>query len=877
MRAFLIALASFAAGAAQAGLPYTTNQYDEDIPTQESVLGFASGQEIVSPAETLTYFNALRDAAPNRMRIVEYAQSWEGRPLVYGVLASEENMARLDEIHQGLDMLADGSEVKGRRVQMVRELPAVVWLGHSVHGNEIGPMDSALGLAYHLLAAEDDPRVDAIFENTIVIIDPAQNPDGRALFVSNFERARGLEIQGARYAAERNEPWPGGRANHALFDLNRDWFTLSQPETRGKVKAVQRWNPVVVVDAHEMGSDQTYFFPPAAPPFNPQLTQSSREGQFIIGEQIGAAVGKEGIAYLTRETFDNLYPGYGDMWPALRGAVAMTFEQASARGLIYDRPNGETLTYEETVRSQFLATLTTAYTVASNKERFLRAYAEDRASAVKENQSVADRFTVIDLAVRTSQAEALAKKLTDQGIAVQRLDAGTTVCGIDYEAGALVVDRAQPSGRLARTLLDRNTPMADDFIQAQEDRRARGLGHELYDVTAWSMPLMDGVSFGTCQRVPAGALEAWSQPKPTGELAEAAFGYALPWTDTGQARLLVAALRDGLRGATTDEAFTQGTTVFPRGTVVFSVGRNGDDLQERLSALLAEHGGELIPMQTSWVDEGPHFGSSSFQDVTMPKVAMAWGMGTSYLSTGSSRYVLERRLGIPVTPIRVQHMGVADLTRYDVLLVPETQRQMPQILGGGGAAAIKEFAEEGGVVIGIGSALGAFGPDDLDLLSLQTEERLSEKEAIDRGSESKVPGTELWSEEDYRDAIRSGSERPDRVPGVLLNADANPDHFLSAGYQEAVALFRGSTIYAPLQEDQGTNVFTYKGPDEVLASGYLWDDVRKQVGRKPFVVARNVGDGMVIGFAQDPTTRAYLGGLDLLIANAVVLAPAYTD
>lgn len=877
MRVLFSCLLGAVSAAAHASLPYTDANYDADVPTVEEVLGHASGAEISSPEEVIAFMEALAAAEPERMKLFEYARTWEGRPLVYGVIASEENMARLDEIKEGLATLSDGGPVTARRARMVRDLPAVVWLGYGVHGNEITSSDAALGLAYHLLASEDDEQVEAILENTIVLIDPMQNPDGRARFVANFEQSRGLEISGDRFAAERDEPWPGGRSNHYLFDMNRDWFTLSQPETQGKIDVFLEWNPVVVVDAHEMGSDSTYFFPPAARPFNPQLSENSREGQGIIGREIAAAFDETGVPYFTRETFDNLYPGFGDMWPALRGAVAMTFEQASPRGLIHDREVGEPLTYEEGVRNHFLSTLTTAYALAENKERFLRAYAEDRATAVSMNQGAEDRYTLIDLASRPSQGESLAAKLTAQGIDVQRLAPRASVCGTQYADGAIVVDRAQPNGRLARTLLDRNTPMADDFVAEQEGRRARGLGHELYDVTAWSLPLMEGLAFGTCQRVPSAQLSAWEPLGAPEALAEAAFGYALPWDDAGQAKLLVAALREGLRGFTTDVAFTQGDNTLPRGSVVFTEAMNGDDLQERLNALLQEHGGTLVPMATSWVDEGPNFGSGHFSEVSMPKVALAWGNGASSLSAGSLRYVLERRLGVPVTPIRLQSMSRADLGRYDVLIVPELWGSLTGTLGGRGTAAVKEFAEEGGVLIGVGSALGSFGEGGLELLSLQSEQRVSDGESNGRSEGSSVPGTELWSEEDYQKAISSGAGRPDRVPGVLLNTDANPDHFLSAGYDNAVALFRGSTIYAPLMTNQGTNVFTYKGPDEVLASGYLWEDVRTQIARKPYLVARSTGSGMVVGFTQDPTTRAYLGGLDLMLANAVVLAPAYTD
>jgi hypothetical protein len=879
MRALACFLALFSASAL-AQPDFIETRYDQDVPTLQEVIGHAPGQEITAPDEALGYMRALQRSQPDRMRIFEYATSWEGRPLVYAVIGRPDRIRELDSIQQGLERLADGRSVTGRdRTRMIERLPAVTWLSYGVHGNEITSTDAGLAVAYHLLAAEGDADVEAIFENSLVIIDPMQNPDGRARFMSTFTAARGLEPQGADAAAERDEPWPSGRYNHALFDLNRDWFTLSQPETRGKVKAIDAWNPVVVVDAHEMGSGSTYFFPPAARPFNPQLTENTREGQEIIGRANAEVFDERGVSYFTRETYDNFYPGYGDMWPALRGAVAMTYEQASPRGLRFDREDGSVLTYREGVRNHFLTTLTTAVTVARNKERFLSAYVEDRTTAIEEMSAAEDRYLVIDLAERPGQARALASRLSAQGIDVAEIREGQSVCGTDYAEGAIVIDKAQPEGRLIDTLLDENTPLAEDFIEDQEARRTDGLRHELYDVTAWSLPLMSGLESQSCGDVGNVRLRDFSADEGDApNLPEAAFGYAVPWDDSAQAQLVIAALREGLEAQVTEEGFSQDDRTFPRGTVVFTQSANEDHLAERLAVLAGETGGRVLPMASSWVDEGPNLGSSSFRALDLPRVAMLWGEGTSPTSAGSTRYVIERRLGLPVTPIRVLSLSYADLSGFDVIVMPETGSTAARVLGASGQRAIQEFAEEGGVVVGFGSALRLISGEK-GLLPLQRERRVRQdgERRPAQPSGSVVEGSELWSEEDYQNAVGDTGSMPDRVPGVLLTAEPDPNHILSAGYDDATVLFRGNTIYAPLPASEGTNVFRYADADSVLASGYLWDEVRTQIARKPFLVAKDVGEGMAVGFAQDPTTRGYLNGLDLMLANSLVLAPAFAD
>src|SRR5207249_1361614 len=163
-------------------------------------------------------------------------------------------------------------------------LPAVVWLSYGVHGNEISSPDAALLTAYHLLAARNDKMVDDILGKVLVLIDPAQNPDGRDRFVNYFEQARGLEPDASPLAAEHLEPWPGGRTNHYLFDLNRDWIALTQPEIAGQVKVLREWFPLVYVDLHEMGGDSTYFFSPESDPYNPNLTTDQRESLKLFGQ-----------------------------------------------------------------------------------------------------------------------------------------------------------------------------------------------------------------------------------------------------------------------------------------------------------------------------------------------------------------------------------------------------------------------------------------------------------------------------------------------------------------------------------------------------------------------------------------------------------------
>ncbi|MEM8723945.1 MAG: M14 family metallopeptidase [Pseudomonadota bacterium] len=846
---------------------FLDGQFDPDIPTLEATVGHAPGTRITSPDEALTYLRALVESAPDRARMIEYARSWENRPLNYMILTAPENMARLDAIQADLANIAAGRPGNGDA------LP-VTWLANSVHGNEISPTDAALMMAYHLLAAQGDTRVDQIMRETIVVLDPMQNPDGRARFVSRFRAATGIEPASDRQAAEHDEPWPSGRVNHYMFDLNRDWFTLSQPETRGKIAAIRMWNPVVVVDVHEMGGDDTYFFSPAAQPLNPNITAAQRRAYEVIGRNNAGWFDRMGEPYFTREVYDLFYPGYGDTWNTHHGSIGSTYEQGSARGLVFERRDGTLLTYADTVRNQFIASFSTAEAVANNAGRFLSEFAEFRASAA--NGAAGRGNYVIDLAERRWNAEALGRRLAAQGITVLRRDGTASACGRSYPKGYLAVPQAQPAARLVRSLLDTDTPLPPDFVREQERRRAQDLPHELYDVTAWSLGFMSGVEVTLCGSAVTG--NPLSADAPIAPVTEGGgdFAIAVPWSDSGQARLVTLALRAGLEARVTDEAFTKDGVTYPRGTVIFPTGSNDATAMAKLAELSRDIGAHTVALPSSWVEDGPNLGSEAFVRLTLPKVAMAWDDGISQLSAGAMRYVLERRLGLPVVPIRTGRFGRADLSDYDVVLVPagDPSREM----GESGLSTLREFVARGGVLVAVSDSLTTFSKGESPLLSVKREAALGR--VPDGGEEGDsgpalAEAQEITSEDEYREAIQDQEALPDTLPGALLNTVSDREHFLSAGYDDgAVVLASGSQIFTPLDRADGTNVLRFAASDALIASGYVWDENRRQLAFKPYLLAQRTGDGLTIGFAHDPSTRAYLDGLDLLIANAVLVAPS---
>ncbi|MCK0068645.1 M14 family metallopeptidase [Kordiimonas laminariae] len=852
-------------------------QYQTSIPTLESVLGYKSGERITTHADMIRYFEALAAAAPDRIKLFDYGETWEGRRLIYLAISSPENIAKLDTFKAGMQALSDPRKTSSAEAKkLIDDMPSSTWLAYSVHGNEISSTDAAMMTAYHLLASEGDERVPEILDNSIVFVNPLQNPDGRDRFINRFRTALGMEADSDPISAEHNEPWPSGRTNHYLFDMNRDWISLTQPETKGHVKALQEWYPLVFVDLHEMGGNSTYYFAPEADPYNPHLSGEQRESLYLFGKNNAKWFDNFGYSYFTRDIFDAFYPGYGASWPAYYGAISMTYEQASSRGLVYRRSNGTDLEYRQTVRQHFITSMATAETTAKNREKFLTNFWDYQVSAIDEAKKDKKNRSYIFPASRDKAANRkLAGVLSAQGIEVQQATSNFSACGNTYQAGAFIVDSAQPRKRMIRTLLDPQVNMSGEWVKEQERRRAKNIGHDIYDVTAWSLPIMYNVEMDICGK----AVNASSTP--AGETlintasvntTEASVAYLVPWNDMAAGRLLTSALRKGLRVKIIDEGFRKDGKDYPAGTLIFDVSKNTETLGPDLKAIAEATGAEVVGVNSSWVDSGQDLGSRSVNELVAPKVAIAWDEPTSQYSAGNTRFVVERQFGYPVTAIRPAQLSRADLSRYQVIILPSSWGGYQSALGKRGASNLKEWVRKGGVLIGTGTAVRYLSDKDVGMLSIQREAQVKEKDA---GKEKKlksgrVEGTIFNSLEEMQAATEPTNESPDSVPGVLVRASVDKDHWLSSGLPDTLnVLIRGSDIYTPAQLNSGRNVAWFEGSDALLASGHLWEENRKQYAYKPFVVSERMGRGHVIGFTQDPTVRAYLDGLNMVFFNAI--------
>src|SRR6202035_4496291 len=358
---------------------------DPAVPTSESALGYPLGTRFTHWDRIVAYLQSLA-AASNRVKMWEYGQTYEGRPLKLVAFASSENLARLDAIREERLRLADPAALSHEeRERLVAHLPVVVWLAYGVHGNEASSSEAAMAVAYLLAAGQGD--IPGLLKNMIVLVDPLSNPDGRERYVHSFEERRGADPNPRATAAEHWEPWPGGRQNHYLIDLNRDWAWASQEESRSRLAAYRAWEPQVYVDFHEMASESSYFFLHAAEPINPRIDHRILPWLETFGRANAAAFDHQGWVYYKAESYDLFYPGYGDSYPSLRGAVGMTYEMAGGGrgGLALTLPDGTLLTLADRVAHHLTTSLAPLRTAAANGRRLLADFTAHRAGTPPES------------------------------------------------------------------------------------------------------------------------------------------------------------------------------------------------------------------------------------------------------------------------------------------------------------------------------------------------------------------------------------------------------------------------------------------------------------------------------------------------------------
>jgi hypothetical protein len=710
-----------------AGLNYTNEffpgtRYRPDVPTVESLLGYAAGQRAANSIEIERCLKAWAAAAPDRTRLTEYARSHEGRPLHYLIVTAPANRARLDEVQAGLAKLGDPRILEEPAAQqLIETLPAVAWLAYTIHGDETEGSDAALAVLYHLIAA-DDPTVAKLLERVVVIIDPLMNPDGRDRFLKMIAEHRGALPNVDDQSLLHDGYWPWGRGNHYHFDLNRDWIYAIHPETRGRIREVSRWNPVLFVDAHGMGAQDTHLFSPPREPTNPHMPIDKHRWGRLFQQEQAAAFDQRGLLYYHGEWNEEWYPGYSDAWASYRGAVGILYEQARIAEDGVRRPEGRILSYRESVQHHVIGSMANLATVQAHAPELLQSSFSTRKIGVDPTGPYARRTFALPPSSNGSRLHDFAALMQLEGLEVFQTESdlavtsavdqlGQTLTNQVIPAGSILIPNRQPLGHLVAAMLEFDPHLSPAALADERQELLRKSESRIYDTTAWNLTMFYGLRALTLPIDLPEAAKPFArtiQPAPGLEGAvPAPVAYIIGGDDDLSVTAAARLMERGLQVRVAEKPFRFDDRDFPRGSVAVTAldnrgfSANWTQVLERtvqelgLTARAVSHG--LSP------GDGPDLGGGHFKRLEPPRVALfARGMyGTS--GFGSIWFVLDHRLGIRHS--HLEESEQADLARYNVLVMPDR--------GGGPlpgqlASNLKDWVKAGGTLIAIGNAAANF-------------------------------------------------------------------------------------------------------------------------------------------------------------------------
>jgi hypothetical protein len=857
-------------------LPLPELNVASGIPDLQKVLGFGWGTEIPNHQQTESFFQALANAAPDRCRWVEYGRSYENRSLNYLLISSPSNLQRLEEIRQNNLLLADPRRLnETESSNLVEQSPAIVWLGYSVHGNEICPTEAAMVTAYHLLADRSEATAQML-EKLVVIFDPLQNPDGRERFVNVFRESRGRFVQSFPLANEHTERWPGGRSNHYWFDMNRDWFLQSQQETQAKVAAYLQWQPHFYIDAHEMGRNSTFFFPPPSDPKNPFLLPSQDQLVQRLGQHHAAWFDRFQFSYTTREMFDAFYPGYGSEWPSLQGGLGVLWEQASPRGMLIERDDETLLSYADGVTQLYISGLATLEFAANHRNDLLTTFVQNRQRNIRVGQEgpVSDFFLITQ--DRPHRAHKLAELLHRNGIEVRKLEQTLQIeCGSSHDAdsktrtipsGSYHVSVSQPVGGLIRALLDREVPMDQKFLDRQLERNKLRLNDEIYDVTAWSLPLaFDVICYHTSKIAGLeSSLIDFTSPPEAGPAASdqtnwqmAKVAYLIPGTD-GAIRALSGLLQSGYRVHVCDETFRLNGRLYERGTLIIRIAENDPSVHQYLQQQTNQIGVEVISTDSAFVDEGAHFGGPHVHWIKPPRILLVVNRPTAS-SSGHIWFLFDEVLQYPVTRVNGEDLGGVDLEKFNTIVLPDGNYSGGSGFGEAMAKKIADWVAKGGTLITVAGGTQWAANETNGLLKNRLVMR-------------KIPDTV----KDEEEKAKPEKVSPDAVPGAFFKAEVFTKHWLTFHYRpELHTFYSGQLILTPTKETEGRSIVTFGSAENLLSSGFSWPESQQLLAETPVVVYRSIGRGHIVSFTNDPNYRAMYPSLQRLFINAAMFGAGH--
>ncbi|GAB3700782.1 M14 family metallopeptidase [Spirosoma flavus] len=848
-------IAATLAAAAQT-TPSSTSSSSGSVDSPEKFLGYTIGERFTPHYRVLAYAEQVARQRSNRVKLLPYGTTHEGRQLMVVAVGSEANMARLEEIRtNNLKRigLLDGTPTSATQ-------PPIAWLSYNVHGNEAVSSEAFMEVLYRLLSPTDAVS-QKIINSTVVLLDPGLNPDGHDRYVNWYNQMVGRSADPTPSAREHNEPWPGGRYTHYLFDPNRDWAWQTQEITQQRMTLYQQWMPHLHGDFHEMGVESPYYFAPSAKPYHEDITPFQRKFQQTIGEYCSRYFDRNGWLYYTRERFDLFYPSYGDTYPTYNGAIGMTFEQGGSgrAGLAIEKADGDTLTLRQRIDHHYAASIATLESVADRPAEIVKEFGQffDKArnTPIGTYKSYVIKWPKDDNGGRVKALlQLLERNKIRYGYAGKSLNAP----GFNYNtqkndksvavaAEDVVISAYQPKSTLLKILFEQNSALEDSAT---------------YDITAWSLPYAFGLqTYGLTTRLePSSTMSVPTTPTSTTTAASSrAYAYLIKWKSLPAAQTLASLLKQKIRVRAAEKPFELDGKTYPSGTLIVPRAGNerlGDRFDTIVKKIATMTGSGFEPVQTGFVAKGSDFGSDFVTGLKAPRVALVMGDGTPPPSAGEVWHFFDQELNYPITLVDGNALGNVEWNKLDVLILP-TNYNYARFLNDRVLSSLREWIRAGGKLIAMERAAAFLaGRDGFEL----------KEKAPQDGDKKEKKGNPSDSVKLYADRERTAIS--DDIPGSIYRVNVDTSHPLGFGLTDGYYTLVQNAFNFDFLKD-GWNVGYLKSDNYV--AGFSGRNAREKLKNTLLMGVQNVGRGSIVYLADDPLFRGFWYNGKLLFSNAVFM------
>ncbi|MGM0587631.1 MAG: M14 metallopeptidase family protein [Bacteroidota bacterium] len=835
-----LAWAQLDADQAEASLDYylpTDVTYDSDIPTPESVLGYNVGEWHVRHDQLVDYVYALAEAS-DRVTITEYARTYEHRPLVLLTITSPENQQNIDQIREEHVKLTDPQQSGSLNVD---EMPGVVWMGYSVHGDEPSGVNASMVVAYHLAAAQGSTIEDQL-DNTVILMDVSINPDGMNRFAHWANTHKGKQLVTDPNSREHNQGWPSGRTNHYWFDLNRDWLLQQHPESKGRLEQFHLWKPNVLTDHHEMGTNSTFFFQPGIPsrthPITPQRNQDLT-GE--IAEYHASKLNERKALYYSRESFDDYYYGKGSTYPDVNGSIGILFEQGSSRGHAQESIHG-VVQFPFTIKNQIetsFSTLEAMQNMRVDLHKHMRKFYKEALDEADDDRTKAYVFGDQSDRARTYHLVDLMRR---HQVQVYQLGETVSANGKQFNAGeSFIIPTNQNQYKLIKAVFEKRTSFQDSLF---------------YDVSSFNLMASFNMPYAELNRRDFDKDQLGSividPVMPTGSLntSNDTYAYLFEWDEYYAPRAVNRLMSAGVKVKVAAKPFTLDGRNYDYGTIMVSMGiqkEESDKIRSIMQTIANEDGIEIYGVDTGLTGQGIDLGSRTFEELEKPEVALLVGGGVSQYEAGEVWHLLDQRYGMAPSLIEVNRLNWMDLDRYNVIVM---------VNGGygdldeGTVEKMKRWLQDGNTLITTKYATRWAANNGLTNIEFKSEEESDEIPEMKR----------------YVDL--SNASGAQYIGGAIFNNTLDLTHPLGYGFNDPnMTVFRNSTLFMKPSKNAYASPLRYT--NDPLFSGYISEENEAMLKGTAGIVVESVGSGKVINMVDNPNFRAFWYGTNKLFMNAI--------